>query len=211
MVSKHTAAAILLLLVSAHVVFMETKQINRVVRVFTDTNEFNQLSLSGSESRDTKIQHTSAQHYHQTIYQNEKRSSQHSNNKHDDETVISYEGASSFISILRNAHDNKRSLLRSSNSTVPNCNTAELRIRDLHLFHRAIDLDWVGRNLPAVMKSSDGSDSSSCNFVAAELRPTHTTLQHQLNRLVYDTVLHTAGQCVHAFQWEKDKVNELSI
>jgi len=205
MVSKHARAAILLLSVSAFILFMETKQTNRVIGIIHGTNEFNQLSISGGESRDTKRQHTPAQHNHITIDQIEKRPFPYNGSIHEEETVISFENASSFISILRDAFDSKQSLQRSPNSTLSDCSKRELRTRDLHIFHRAIDANWVGRDLPAVMGSSVSS-GPSCNFVGAELRPTEMTLHHQLKRRVYDTVLHTAGQCANAFQWERVKV-----
>jgi len=204
MVSKHARAAILLLSVSAFILFMETKQTNRVIGIIHGTNEFNQLSISGGESRDTKRQHTPAQHNHITIDQIEKRPFPYNGSIHEEETVISFENASSFISILRDAFDSKQSLQRSPNSTLSDCSKRELRTRDLHIFHRAIDANWVGRDLPAVMGSSVSS-GPSCNFVGAELRPTEMTLHHQLKRRVYDTVLHTAGQCTNAFQWERVK------
>lgn len=200
MFSKHAGVAILLLSGSAFVVFMETKEINRVIGIIHDTNEFNQLPISGGESRDTRSQHKSAQHNHNATDQIEKTSSPHNENMHEEKTVISFEGASSFISILRDTYD-----MKPSRHIPPNCSEGELRTRDLHIFNRAIDVDWVGRNLPAVMESANSS-GPSCNFVGVELRPTERTLHHQLNRGVYDTVLHTAGQCTNSFQWEQDKV-----
>ncbi|KAL7473821.1 hypothetical protein ACHAXS_014279 [Conticribra weissflogii] len=139
---------------------------------------------------------------HRTIDRDEKRSSQHSDNTH--ETTISFDGATFFISILRYAHYSKTSQ-RMPNNTVPGCNPEELRTKNLHAFHRAIEVDWIGRNLSSVMKSSAGSGRMSCNFVAAEFPPTEMTLQTQLKGRVYNTVFHTAGQCANSFQWDKDK------
>ncbi len=205
MISKHAGAAILLLSFSVFMILLETTQINKFLSGWSIHKSKMILSTIPFEyigRQDIKSEQPLEKN-HRTIDRDEKRSSQHSDNTH--ETTISFDGATFFISILRYAHYSKTSQ-RMPNNTVPGCNPEELRTKNLHAIHRAIEVDWIGRNLSSVMKSSAGSGRMSCNFVAAEFPPTEMTLQTQLKGRVYNTVFHTAGQCANSFQWDKDKV-----
>ena len=114
--------------------------------------------------------------------------------------VIEFEGASDFLSTLRNAY------LKKITNPLPHCsfNTTNEKEMKVTIFNRAIEVDWIGRDVPAVEPVWSSQNSSSCSFVALALPPTKKTLQAALQQTTYISSFHTGSQCEKPFVWGSD-------
>lgn len=113
-----------------------------------------------------------------------------SNNKHQ---AVLFEGSHDLFRVLREKHREKMM----SQPFAPGCNTTELRTNEIKLYNKAMEIDWIGRDLSAV--------TTSCQFTGVDFPPTSDTLNGILSKGSYVTVFHMAGQCESAFQWEEEK------
>ena len=112
--------------------------------------------------------------------------------------VVEFEGAVDFLTLLRNAYKQK------IESPLPHCQrnaTSEQEMR-VEIFNRAIEVDWIGRNLPAVEPEWSDASSGSCNFVGLAFPPTRKTLNSALQQTTYVSSFHTGQQCENSFIWD---------
>jgi len=119
--------------------------------------------------------------------------------------AIEFEGASDFLSLLRDAH---RQILA---NPPPHCqrrhsnNAVKEKDMKVEVFNRAIEVDWIGRNISAVEPTWSNTNLASCNFVGLAFPPTEGTLHAASHQKTYISLFHTVNQCVGSFQWERDK------
>ncbi len=118
--------------------------------------------------------------------------------------AIEFEGASEFLSLLRKAYQKKIAnplphcqRRRSNNAT----NEKEMKVE---VFNRAIEIDWIGKNISAVEPTWSSPDRGSCNFAGLAFPPTKGTLHAALHQTTYISPFFTATQCKNSFSWESD-------
>jgi hypothetical protein len=113
--------------------------------------------------------------------------------------VVEFEGAANFLFLLRRAYQQKIA------NPSPHCQHRKEKMT-VEVFNRAIEVDWVGRNIPAVEPTWSGPNTSSCNFVGLAFPPTKKTVHAVLRQTTYISAFHTVKQCQGgAFSWESDK------
>jgi len=111
--------------------------------------------------------------------------------------TIEFEGASEFLILLRTAHRKKIA------NPPPHCQEQHSKV---NVFNRAIEIDWIGRNISAVEPTWSSFNRSSCNFVGLAFPPTKGALHAALQQTTYISSFHTVSQCISdSFQWENDK------
>ena len=119
--------------------------------------------------------------------------------------AIEFEGASEFLSLLRKAYQKKIA------NPPPHCqrqrsnNATKERGMKVEVFNRAIEADWIGRNISAVEPTWSSPDRGSCNFVGLAFPPTNGTVHAALHQTTYISSFYTTGQCNNSFQWESEK------
>ena len=134
-------------------------------------------------------------------------SRQPSINNNDD--VISFEGSSNLLTLLRIAHEHKIS------NPLPHCinkhnNQSSLKSDNniqIKPYNRAIEIDFLGRDtVPSVLPTWSHANTSSCYFTALSFPPTNFTLQTALKSTTYMTnSFHTISQCLgNAFNWRNE-------
>ncbi len=113
--------------------------------------------------------------------------------------VVEFEGAANFLFLLRKAHQQKIT------NPSPHCRLRHSNATTVEVFNRAIEFDWIGRNISAVEPTWSGPNRASCNFVGLAFPPTKRTLHAALQQTTYISAFYTVNQCQGAFIWGSDK------
>ncbi len=119
--------------------------------------------------------------------------------------AIEFEGASEFLSILRKAYQKKIANPPSHcRRRHERSNATNEKVMKVEVFNRAIEIDWIGKDIPAVEPTWSSPDRGSCNFVGLAFPPTKGTLHAALHQTTYISSFQTVGQCKKSFKWESD-------
>lgn len=111
-----------------------------------------------------------------------------------DDFTVTFEGASNFLTLLREEYRRKMSKPR------PHCQHNSSSITEIRQFNRAYQLDWIGRTISSVEMSDP--TLSSCHFAALQFPPTSATIEKAIRQTTYHSSFYTAGQCRKAFNWK---------
>ena len=115
-----------------------------------------------------------------------------------------FEGSSDFMSLLRKAYQKKIA------NPTPHCQRRRRSNNNathekVEVFNRAIEYDWIGKDIPAVEPSWSNPDhQGSCNLVGLAFPPTKGTLHAALHQMTYISSFYTVSQCKSTFKWESD-------
>ena len=130
---------------------------------------------------------------------------------------VTFKGANNFLPLLRQAHKRKIAnplphCKHSNNNTSKNL--SESNHDKIRIFNRAIEVDWIGRNISSVEPTWSANGTSSCQFAALAFPPTDDTLSRAIQQKTYVSSFYTASQCGlgntnGAFQWDPDMVRNL--
>ena len=102
-----------------------------------------------------------------------------------DDFTVTFEGASNFLTLLREEYRRKMSKPR------PHCQHNSSSITEIRQFNRAYQLDWIGRNISSVEMSDP--TLSSCHFAALQFPPTSATIEKAIRQTTYHSSFYTAG------------------
>ena len=119
---------------------------------------------------------------------------------------VTFKGATSFVRLLREAHKRKMA------NPLPHCRH-DSKKPQIRIFNRAIQVDWIGRNVSSVEPTWSVSGTASCQFAALAFPPTGAVLERALQQKIYVSSFYNAGQCGYngkgGLRWNKDEVRKL--
>ena len=127
----------------------------------------------------------------------------HQEGRGDGESTEMFQGAANFLRSLRERYAKKKL------HPQPHCNVTSTP--ELRFFNRAIQYDFVGRNVSAVEPTFGPPEDAACNFVAMSFDVSQQQLEAELGKTTYVSAFRTTGQCGElggdstAFLWDPEK------
>lgn len=103
-----------------------------------------------------------------------------------------FDGTFSFLALLRKEYDRK--IINPRPHCITTSSVANIQ-KKVRRFNRAVEVDWVGRNISSVNPTWSSNETASCHFAALEFPPTSKSLDKAVNEVTYHSSFYTPAQC----------------